>query len=394
MGKLLFTSYASHNRDQYLERFVQELGKEVAQLLAQMAPEDVVFIDRTGIKTGNDWVQQLSLAVSSCRVCVAICSPAFAASRYCGKEVRVFLDRLANWLLVPQNAQVAERPIFPIVWIAGPQPSVLAPFQHKDGDFPPAYDTEGLRTMYRLRKYANPRAELVTKLARRIVDALNKVNLPDGGAIPHFDHIPSAFHEQEVGVRYGVALLPLLPKGLQSQPHAGQPSLLASVQGACGERIPWHEVKQDKGIQQRLMDAENNAEVSVVVTDFETLANPLYQSLLGEVNKGLGSHSLVLVVRSGAQPLAAPLEADAMITVRGAFADALARGMHGGCHLVTSADDLRQKLEEGIVALRQQLVAAAPARKAEDDAIAQDAAAAGIPIDRLTALAGPGARLP
>ena len=68
MSKLVFTSYAHDNRDEYLDRFIAELAHEVRQNVAGMDPDNLVFIDRSGIRTGEDWVQKLSDAVSNCKI--------------------------------------------------------------------------------------------------------------------------------------------------------------------------------------------------------------------------------------------------------------------------------------------------------------------------------------
>ena len=93
MPHIFFSSYAHlNNRDGFLKKFVDELREEVLQRARRkLKPEEVAFFDTEGVQTGEEWVKKISTAVCNCKVCVAICSPVYEDSEFCGKEIRVFL---------------------------------------------------------------------------------------------------------------------------------------------------------------------------------------------------------------------------------------------------------------------------------------------------------------
>jgi hypothetical protein len=74
-----FFSYARKNRSDDLNRFVADLREKI--LLRKYLPEDeVVFFDGEGIEAGALWKQELSEALRTSRVFLAICSPDYINS--------------------------------------------------------------------------------------------------------------------------------------------------------------------------------------------------------------------------------------------------------------------------------------------------------------------------
>ena len=245
--------------------------------------------------------------------------------------------------------------------------------------------------MYRLRKYAEKRKELVTALAERIADAARIVDLPPGEAIPHFDYIPSVFDEQQSIVRNGVVIVPLVKGRMSAIPYADGSSLLSIVQTACGEAAPWREMEQDGGLGERLRQAREASEAIVVITDLSTIRDPLYGRVVSTVSSAIGDHAVVLLLR---EPAGSAEDAQVDITMRSAFQAALANGALVEFSTIRSADDLKRRLADSSTRLRHELVSGTAPRKAEDPVIAADAAAQGVPIDSLTVLAGPGPSTP
>jgi hypothetical protein len=74
-------------------------------------------LQKQGIETGEAWVEKLSEAVPHCKACVAIFTPAFFESEFCGKEIQIFLERLADWRGKLENAGKAPGAIIPVIWI-------------------------------------------------------------------------------------------------------------------------------------------------------------------------------------------------------------------------------------------------------------------------------------
>src|SRR5438034_8836373 len=114
MDRGFFFSYARANRDQYLDQFYKDLCEEAA--LKEFWPNhEVGFFDTKSIETGTMWDQELAKALSTCRVLVAICSPDYVNSTYCGKEFQVFHERHQTYQTRHKSAK-QPRFIFPVVW--------------------------------------------------------------------------------------------------------------------------------------------------------------------------------------------------------------------------------------------------------------------------------------
>lgn len=392
MPKLLFTSYAHVNRDKVLERFVQRLCHEVLQrATGQLKPTEVVFFDSEGIQTGEDWIKKLSNAVSECQVCLAICSPAFIGSEFCGKEIRVFLERLQQWEALPGNAGNVGRSIIPVIWIKSTMPDVLKRFQYDEKAFPPDYGILGLRTLCQLSKYKDKRTLVEIVLAERIVDAA-KSSLPTSGAIPHFDQIDSIFHISPVGTHYGVALVPLIKGDLSAKPYGQELTLRNLMDDACGSRVPWRMLEPDGKLGQRINEAKKNREAIVVVADLDTLGQPLYKKVVAAVDAAVADQSAILLIGSGGQSTSAAQDKNLGITLVGYFPKALPKVWYSDSNSIRSLDSLRKSLEETITKLRSRLVEEDPAREATDPKMVADAAAEGVAIERQPVLTGPGGK--
>jgi FxsC-like protein len=190
-----FFSYARDNRNSDLDRFVADLRENV--LLRKDFPQDeVVFFDGEGIEAGAPWKQELSKALQTSRVFLAICSPRYINSDYCGKEFQVFLERYRSY--VDQNKPAtAPKLIIPVLWgaPAGSLREVISEFQYTDDDFPAVYAREGLRYMMALKEHADDYTKFVTRLAEKIVDGSAAHPLPDLPQLRVLDQVNSAFHD-------------------------------------------------------------------------------------------------------------------------------------------------------------------------------------------------------
>lgn len=387
--KVFFTSYSHSNRDQYLERFVKDLAAEVKPHLAATALEDVYFFDVDRLETGDYWRDKLARELVSSKTFVAICTPAFVSSAFCGKELQVFLERLTTWKNQPHGGGEPPEsgPLFPIVWVASDMPKVFPDVQDAQGNFPEVYATKGLRVMYALRKYAEKRKEVVILLAERIANAAKVVNLPSGAAVPHFDYVTSAFEEEEKPMELGVALLPLLGTGLHGEVYPGGATLSALFQAASGAQVPTR-VLEASDLVKRLRASRAAREAVVVVTDGETMARQIYGPLLAILNAELGTGTAVIVRRSVAVNAADDQQTEISVTT--AFGDALERGAVLDWTAARSAAALETRLSGVILDLRKSLKARQAPTAAKDAQIAADASQDGVPIAAISTVSGPG----
>ena len=389
MSRIVFISYAHTNRDRLLERFVGDLAREVLMQLAGVTADDVAFFDAQRIETGDYWREKLAAELVGCKACVAVCSPAFAASHFCGKELRVFLERVEAWRAGRASGQRARSPVFPVLWIGSQVPMALSDFQNAVGTFPAIYAEKGLRTMYALEKYRQRRTEVLLALAEWIADAVRSVNLPPRQGIPDFDFIPSLFHDQETPVRHGVAVLPLVRGGLQAQPYGDGRTVGSLVDAALGSQVPRRVLEAGADLGARLRAAREGQEVTLVVTDLETLSDPLYAPVFDAVDAELAPPAAVAVLR-GAAAGSPAAEQNAQLTVRGAFARAAGAGVPIDSGSLRSAQAFEVYLAQTVLALRTERITDRPPVAARDPELALAAGAEGVPIDRRPTVVGPG----
>jgi FxsC-like protein len=189
-----FFSYSRRNRNDDLDRFVKDLCEKV-RLRKHVSEADVVFFDGDAIEVGAPWKQTLSTALRASPVFLALCSPDYINSDYCGKEFQVFVDRY-DAHVAAGNPQPPPNAILPILWGA-PSASlrdVITRFQYTDDDFPPVYAREGLRYMMELKEHDDDYKKFVTRLAQKIVDAAAHP-IPALAQLPPLDDVKSAFHD-------------------------------------------------------------------------------------------------------------------------------------------------------------------------------------------------------
>jgi hypothetical protein len=391
MAKVFFTSYAHRNREDYLDRFISDLSRHVMAHLDKEQAQDIAFFDAEKIEDGEYFRKKLAAEITTCKALVAICTPAFLASQFCGKELRVFLERIRRWEQTSPAADQARRPLFPVMWVSAPMPPALEGFHLGGAAEAPVYVEKGLRTMYALKRHAEARKEIVLTLAERIVAAVRAIDLPAEDATRiNFDLMSSIFHETDRPVTNGVAILPLIKGGLHAAPFAGGASLAAAFESVLGQTIPWRVMDQQRELGTALRSARAAHEVVVVVTDPETLGSPIVQASFSSVDAELAAPGAVVVVRrdeGGAQA-----EQNIRVTVEQRFAAAARRGVILAWKGHSSANALESGLAHLILSLRNTFMQGAPAAPVEDARLSAQAAREGIPLDHAPTVSGPGRR--
>src|SRR5262245_10266655 len=196
MSYAFFLSYARADRDEYLRRFHDDLAKLVRGMTGR-AEDRVSFSDGEVIEPGEVWEDRLARALQTTSIMVSLCSPTYFQRPYCAREWRVFTDRVARYHGgLPADS---ERPplLIPLVWYPAQDksvPDVVAELQHGHDDFGEAYRENGLQ--YLLRQKAKHDAEyqdLLTRLARWIVDRGRTHPMPPLGGLPKLGDLPDTF---------------------------------------------------------------------------------------------------------------------------------------------------------------------------------------------------------
>jgi len=190
-----FLSYArsrfrpddGNDPDRWVTKLYKDLCHDVGIVTGTPVPG---FMDRQ-IPAGTQWPDSLSEALANCRVFLALLSPAYFTSEYCGKEWAAFLGRVKN-----QQAGL-DRPlaIIPALWTRlGPSelPPDLKSMQYIPPDFPPQYVAEGFYGIMKLGRYREQYKQAVLQLARLVKETAEEAALA-AGPISDFESLENAF---------------------------------------------------------------------------------------------------------------------------------------------------------------------------------------------------------
>jgi FxsC-like protein len=200
-----FLSYARRRGPQVLvKRFYDDLCAELRRLRERITePIGPPFLDVLSIQVGQDWNAALGDAVGRCRTMVALYSPDYFRSDFCGREWKAFEDRQRGHREV---ARVDAKALIPVLWEpVHSVPSGAAHIQYENIEFGENYARVGLRRILA----ADPGGEyrrIVELLARQIVVAAEHFRIPavDGVDLMARDAagpFPSAGDRAEPGSR-------------------------------------------------------------------------------------------------------------------------------------------------------------------------------------------------
>ena len=91
----IFVSYCSeNNRDGWVRQFVARLGDELEQLLGRQFSSQSIFYDKTALRAGQDYPQELETAARDSAILIPILSPSYFSSPWCETERLAFLQRM------------------------------------------------------------------------------------------------------------------------------------------------------------------------------------------------------------------------------------------------------------------------------------------------------------
>jgi FxsC-like protein len=158
--------------DLWVKKFYQALCHDVHQLTSWPTPG---FMDLQ-TPLGTQWPSTLATALSQCRVFVALLSPGYFTSEYCGKEWSVFEER------VRAHAGDGERPValIPALWTPfrlDELPDEVGDIQLISAGFPRVYADEGFFGLMKLRRYNQAYKESVLLMAKTIKRIAEETNL-------------------------------------------------------------------------------------------------------------------------------------------------------------------------------------------------------------------------
>ena len=191
MAVQFYLSYAQADEDGYVARFYEDLAREVRR---QGGPVDdeIGFRDVASLRLGSMWSHDLISALSTARTFVALCSPSYFASEFCGREWAAFVVRAENYR---RQHGVHPPTLLPVIWVpVNRMPDPVQELQHHHGEIGSAYRREGLYHLLRLRRYRDDYHDLLRDLALRIVDVAARHPMQPLPASFDVLDTPSVFH--------------------------------------------------------------------------------------------------------------------------------------------------------------------------------------------------------
>lgn len=176
---LFYVSYARADLDEHMERFIDDLSVRVRAHKGLPLSAPVGFIDYVALGASHTASAAIDTLQRS-RVFVPLLSPALFEDDRAGRELHYFLGR------------GTPPPIVPIVWVQTTEmPAVVAKIQYTDPAFHDAYNSLGLNSVMRLRRYQDAYTQLVDMFAQRVVEASERSSLSEVPAME--TTLPNAF---------------------------------------------------------------------------------------------------------------------------------------------------------------------------------------------------------
>jgi hypothetical protein len=379
MAHVVFTSYAQHDRDRYLERFVEEFRKELKGIVVGRDPDELTFFDRDDVQAGDRWSEKIIKAVNEADMLLCLMSPAYFTRPWCGREVQAFIDRERRMPAAFNGGPF----IVPVWWrmppAPRPLPSRLGQFNYRDAGFPEAYAIDGVRGLARQRKLLQV-SRVVDTLVKLVGASLAKpARLPGGMPVANIEEIVNAFDEQQP---FDVRLLALTAGGDAFKPTQADLTVAAAAERTA-ERLAVfiRPLETGPGLGARVKKAQGEQQVLLVVVNATTAIDPA----LLEINS-LDLPNLALLLIDSSVPA---IGAD--VWLAGVPAGAMANAKASGLMRVVAPGDLAAQTERLVDDARRRLMAGAPAAKVEAPNVVERERQQGISTDAVSNLTGPGA---
>src|SRR5262245_48069576 len=109
-----FLSYTRANNDAFLKKFFDDLSQGIRDIRGLPKNTEVGFFDQKDIELGEQWDDTIVQALQTAKVFLAVASPAYFKSEYCGKEWAIFRERLVKATGTAPMAPLLKS----VVWIS------------------------------------------------------------------------------------------------------------------------------------------------------------------------------------------------------------------------------------------------------------------------------------
>lgn len=396
MAYEFFLSYTRANNEVFLKKFFDELSQAIRDRRGLPTTAEVGFFDQRSLELGEQWDHTIVEALQTSSVVVAVASPGYFKSEYCGKEWALFRRRL----MAAANGTPPPPLIKTVVWIpfdmAGLAPAV-ADGQLTFGDPHAIQNRRGFKYLLKnLQEHQVTFNNLIEALAQEVVDAADQHPLPPLAQVPALRDVPSAFSmTTSPAAAARPSRLPTGPKHVRFVYVAADPGAFGAARAhdayvdAGGadwkpfypdDRTRIHRLVQNfvssddldftseelpfgNNLVAEIHDAWLKRQVVVLIVDgWSVHWNAQYRTVLSELDGRLDYHWCVLVPRNENDQDAARVRADIDAAVSQTF-DRHANLAPNPLYYrdnIKSAADLKNQLRDVLTKLKEEIKKRAP----------------------------------
>ena len=272
-------------------KFTDKLSSQVAQELGLQRKHGVCFVDYDNLQVGSLWGDALAAALTGSRVGVALYSPSYFTSEWCGREFQLFLNRAGHGGEHPAG-------IIPVLW--RPTTTIhetAKPLQYVDGGFPQSYRELGLLSIASLDSERDAYIKTVNTLAKRIVAAshpgLREFEKLDLRTIDSAwkQESASAPESHKKGSISKTCFVYLSRDAWQWKPYAQEEPVGATAQRSAADLgVQYQELDCDASLMQKLEDTYDNNVPTILIGDPESVKEPMIANALKRYDRALFSN--------------------------------------------------------------------------------------------------------
>jgi FxsC-like protein len=179
-------SHARGDDDCYVEDFFGDLRRAVGAAVPGRRGAIGVLASE-GSADSDAWAPDVAAALATCRVFIPLCSPRLFLNRAAGRHWWIARERARRYT---HEAGVPSPALMPLLWAPTPEAEgITLDLSEIDPDRP----DRPLRQYLRLRHLRDRYREVVSSIARRVVDTGGRHPLPPYRPMPVPSDIPNAF---------------------------------------------------------------------------------------------------------------------------------------------------------------------------------------------------------
>ncbi|MDX3583268.1 TIR-like protein FxsC [Streptomyces europaeiscabiei] len=304
-----FLSYARRDDrgSAFVRRFYDDLLAELGRLGADCSGQQP-FLDIERLGLGMDWESALGNEIGHCRALVTLCSPAYVNSLYCGKEWAAFESRLVRYR---EQTDIEVPALIPVLWVPlhHAMPPEISKYQYFEPPMGQEYLEQGLMGLLRSAPGGRAYRTVLELVAKRVQHVADLFRLPraqglDLGAVrsPFEGREPAGPGRHNTGhVRVFIAagVTDPLPTGRQRCEYYGpspldwtpyhppiHPTVAYRAQRVIIDEGCTSSLEVvDRGLGEKLDEATNNNQTSVLLVDAWAARESRYRAPLSDYDR-------------------------------------------------------------------------------------------------------------